>query len=538
MSLNFGASSSFVQFGIGGAANVSNGACTLITLWKPTFGASTGLLTGLLTGVEKRELLIDTGNLFGDSDFSSGVPISGTAGDWLWLAMSKAAGSVHFRFHWKNFTTGGAWTHGEAVGAGNHADPGVSNQINVGATPAGSPSTGDVAVSAIKLANLADLAIEAACTSLLSDLIAAGPAWAARFMNSAPSSIQDLIGSGHETSRSGTITNSADPPGFNFNLGGTTAVGQQPNMRHPGRGTSNAGRFYQTPKATSTGIDYTSTTTDSAGLTDTSTIDRGLNTTDSAGLTDTAALDRTLVNTDSAGLTDTATAQAFKLVTQTDSAGLTDTAVLDRGLAPTDSTGLTDTSVLDRTLVTTDSAGLTDTSTVIAAKLVTQTDDAGLTDTTAIARTLANTDSSGLTDTTAMARSQVATDSAGLTDSSTAGLGRAVTQTDSAGLTDTLVLARTLQPTDSAGLADTAITTYTGIRTITDDIGLTDTITTSGGPPVVLPTYGLDTHTTSGSTDAASRASTTGGFTTGGATKGATTANATGGRTTTSGHLE
>ena len=45
-------------------------------------------------------------------------------------------------------------------------------------------------------------------------------------MNSAPTSIQDLTaGGGNETSRPGTVTNTADPSGFSFDLG--TALGQQ-----------------------------------------------------------------------------------------------------------------------------------------------------------------------------------------------------------------------------------------------------------------------------------------------------------------------
>jgi len=253
VSLNFGAANSYVQFSVGNAANVSNGAVTMIALWKPGFpgGANTGLVGGQSSGAQRRSFLIDTAALFGDGDFTSGVAISGSAGDWLWLAMSKAAGSAHYRMHWKNFTTGGAWTHTEASGAANHSDPGVSNELRIGANAETSAATGDVAVGAIKLANMADLAIEAACTAALADLMAASPDWAVRFMNSAPSSIQDLTsGGGNETSRSGTVTNAADPSGFDFSLtSGITAVGQISTNRHPGRGPGVA-RFLQTPRST------------------------------------------------------------------------------------------------------------------------------------------------------------------------------------------------------------------------------------------------------------------------------------------------
>lgn len=239
MSLNFGAASSSVIFSVGNAANASNGAVTLIALWKPTFvsGSNTGLVAVQSGASQRRSFLIDTAALFGDGDFTSGVAITGTAGDWLWVAMSKAAGAAHYRMHWRNFTTGGAWTHSEAAGAGNHTDPGVSDQINVGANAETAAASGDVAASAIKLANMADLAIEAACTSALADLMAAAPDWAVRFMNSAPSSIQDLTGGGgNETSRPGTVTNTADPAGFNFSLSSTVEYGTPQSKIPPGRG--------------------------------------------------------------------------------------------------------------------------------------------------------------------------------------------------------------------------------------------------------------------------------------------------------------
>lgn len=276
MSLNFGAASSSVIFSVGNAANASNGAVTLIALWKPNFGSTTN--TGLVaaqvgsSGI-RRAFLVDTSALFGDGDFTSGVAISGTAGDWLWVAMSKPAGSAHYRMHWRNFTTGGAWTHGEAAGAGNHTDPGVANQLNVGASAETASANGDVAVSAIFTSELTDGAIQTACTAALADLMAASPAWAVRFMNSAPSSIQDLTGGGgNETSRPGTVTNTADPSGFDFSLtGGITALGRTPIQRHPGRGPS-AAQFYRDRRSTelsaaqaSSGSGVASARTETAG---------------------------------------------------------------------------------------------------------------------------------------------------------------------------------------------------------------------------------------------------------------------------------
>lgn len=216
MSLHFGGGTGdHVDFAVGGAANLGNGAFTIVTLWK--FAGNTGLLAGL-NGVTERQGVLLSPGLFGTGDFSSGFG-SPVSGDWFWFALSKPAGSAHYRGHLKDFTTSGAWSHGEAAGAANHSDPGVSDSIRVAAIPSTAASQGDVAVSAVFTAALSDAAIEAACTAALADLVAASPAWAVRFQQSAPTSIQDLIGSGHETGRTGTITASADPPGFDFSLG-------------------------------------------------------------------------------------------------------------------------------------------------------------------------------------------------------------------------------------------------------------------------------------------------------------------------------
>jgi hypothetical protein len=223
MSLNFGAIGSHVDFSIGAAANLGNGAFSLLTLWKSA--GNSGLLAGVNSGTERQGFLLDTQHLFGTGDFSSGFGTV-TAGDFWWLGFSKPAGAAHYRGHTKDFTAGGAWSHGEAVGAANHGDPGVSNSIQVGAIPSTASSQGDVAVSAIWTSNLSDLAFEAAATSALADLMAASPQWAVRFMQSAPTAIQDLTGGGgNESGRTGTITASADPAGYDFTLPSGLAKG-------------------------------------------------------------------------------------------------------------------------------------------------------------------------------------------------------------------------------------------------------------------------------------------------------------------------
>src|SRR5262245_23279372 len=219
MSLNFGAASSHVDFSIGNAAQLGNGAFTLLALWKMPATINTGLVGGVAAGNDQQSFGMDTAHIFGTGDFSSGFGTA-VAGDWFWVGLSKPAGSAHYRGHIRDYSTAGAWSHGEAVGAANHTDPGTSTSIQVGSNPTFSASAGDVAVAGIFTSVLSDGAIELACTSTLCDFLAANPHWAARFMQAAPSSIQDLTGGGgNETSRTGTITTTADPPNFDFCLG-------------------------------------------------------------------------------------------------------------------------------------------------------------------------------------------------------------------------------------------------------------------------------------------------------------------------------
>ena len=224
MSLNFGASNSYVEFSVGNVANLGNGAFTLIVLWK--FSNNSGLLGGYSSTTERQSMLVDTGHLFGTGDFSSGFGTL-TATHWYWLGLSKAAGANHYRGHIQDFTSAGAWSHGEAAGAGNHSDPGISDRIRLGAAGTTAVS-GDVAVAGIWTSQLADASVEAACTSAVRDLVSASPGWAVKAEQASPDNLQDLVGSGHESTRTGTITASADPPGFDFSLVATihgTAAG-------------------------------------------------------------------------------------------------------------------------------------------------------------------------------------------------------------------------------------------------------------------------------------------------------------------------
>lgn len=222
MTLDLGAANSHIDFGVGNAGGLGNGAFTMLVLWRlGSPNSNTGLLGGTALGLDRQCYGLDTNHIFGQGDFSSGFGTL-TPPDWYWLGLSKPAGAAHYRGHFRDYSTAGAWSHGEAVGAGNHTDPGVSTGIQVGSSISSFTSgNGGVAVAAVWTSVLADLAIEAAATSALADLLTAAPQWAAKFnvgFTTAP--IQDLTaGGGNETSRSGTLTETADPPGYSFALG-------------------------------------------------------------------------------------------------------------------------------------------------------------------------------------------------------------------------------------------------------------------------------------------------------------------------------
>jgi hypothetical protein len=221
MSVNL-ANPSHIDFSVGNAANVPNGAFSFLSLWRPTsnFTSLLTFWTGGVGGTIRRAYLLDTGHVFGDGDFSSGFGTVSPVSDWWWIGFSKPAGAAHYRGHLKNYSAGGAWSHGEAVGAGNHSDPGTANAISVG-TGVTAIANGDVAVTAAWTSELADVAgFEAAATAALVDLMTASPAWAVSYQSGytgAP--LQDLTGGGgNESARTGTITDVADPPGYNFAL--------------------------------------------------------------------------------------------------------------------------------------------------------------------------------------------------------------------------------------------------------------------------------------------------------------------------------
>jgi hypothetical protein len=192
---------------------------------------------------------------------------------------------------------------------------------------------------------------------------------------------------------------------------------------------------------------------------------------------------------DTAGVTDTAAAASVAARTVDDTSGATDTAAaaaaLDRAVA--DTTGAVDavaTATAHSRSAATDTAGLADTTATAAGYSRAVSDVAGPADAVSSAVAGARTvdDSAGSSDATlaatAGAGTRTASDVAGLSDTITLALVSARTVDDAAGTADTVAtLAAYLRTAaDTAGVTDTAVSAFAVayVRTVSDLLGVSD----------------------------------------------------------------
>jgi hypothetical protein len=192
---------------------MGTGNFTIAGLMKRTAG-NCGVL-GMLVGSTPYAIQIinDAGIWFGANDFSAGF---GTvaAGDWQWIALSKATGTNVYRWHYLDYTTnlGGAPTH--ANGTGTHANPGTVTAIHIG--QGDNVGAMELAVACAWKRVLSDAEINSMFTANLADTRALTPdgLWP---LNVAAASVVDTSGNGNNASSvTGTITAGSAPPGFTF----------------------------------------------------------------------------------------------------------------------------------------------------------------------------------------------------------------------------------------------------------------------------------------------------------------------------------
>jgi hypothetical protein len=169
----------------------------------------------------------DAGNWFTWNDFGAGVAFN-PAGHWCWIGFTRATGNA--TWHFKDYTAGGAWAHtssGFNPGAGSGPIDAIQFS-GYGGSAAGAHFVGSIAVAFTVNSALADLAVEAACTSNASDAFAVANWMTLWNQTSTATAVTDVTGGGgNQSSITGTSIDSDTPVGYNFSLGpSTTPVGR------------------------------------------------------------------------------------------------------------------------------------------------------------------------------------------------------------------------------------------------------------------------------------------------------------------------
>jgi hypothetical protein len=190
---------------------VGTGDYTIVVLTKPNANHGHVGLT-VTTGFPIQQLN-DSGIWFGGGDFSGFGTSNNT--DWHVIGHSKVSGANAYRWHYWNYSLGGAKTH--AAGSGTHANPGTITAIQIGNCD--NRGNGLIAVVAIWKRVLSDGEFDSLCTTHLSDWAALAPD-ALLPLNVAAASVVDVTGHGNDAaSVTGTISAGADPPSFDYALG-------------------------------------------------------------------------------------------------------------------------------------------------------------------------------------------------------------------------------------------------------------------------------------------------------------------------------
>lgn len=218
---NGGVSADSITFAVGNAPP-DEGPITMAALVKPATATNWlgWVMAGIAGGANIWSMLVFNQKWFIERDFSAGSGPFTT--DWYWAVVTKASGSTLPRWHFKNVTTGGAWSHTDAANTVTDGT-GPITSLRVGNDSAGSTGDawhGNIAACATWTSALADLAVEAACTLAASDLAAAAPGWMVRLnqANVATPVTDDTGGGGDQTAISGTSVDAAEPLGWSYAL--------------------------------------------------------------------------------------------------------------------------------------------------------------------------------------------------------------------------------------------------------------------------------------------------------------------------------
>lgn len=205
----------------GTAGAAGTGAHTVAVLWKSApLNPNSGLLSLYASSTQVRQLLTDSGELFGTGDFSSGYPSGGVGTDtWYVGAITKPAGSAHYRCHlWPYASDGsGAMDHGEAPDAANHGDGSSITEIRIGLTD--TRGSGLIAVVAVWDSELSDANLNTLRSGSLTAWSALSPKELISLENwNGTTGASAVVGTSTQSSLTGTVSVGANPPGFSFAL--------------------------------------------------------------------------------------------------------------------------------------------------------------------------------------------------------------------------------------------------------------------------------------------------------------------------------
>jgi hypothetical protein len=237
-----GSGTNYVALSAGGVGAAGTGAHTIVVLMNPTTvtNPNHGIASLMASSTRTRDLICDTGALFGVNDFSSGfgtITGGGTSSTWWVAAISKPAGSAHYRCHLWNYASpvSGSMSHGESVGAANQGDGSTITEIRVG--DGDDIGNGLVAVVGVWTSVLSDAQLDTLVSNNLSDWAALSPAALISLQNwNGSTGCVDVVGTSSQTGITGTVSTGANPPGFSFTLGGAVPYNPQRSIqtRDPG----------------------------------------------------------------------------------------------------------------------------------------------------------------------------------------------------------------------------------------------------------------------------------------------------------------
>lgn len=219
----------YIQMSAGGAAAVGSGAHTIVALWQTSndFNFNGSLASGYNNTTVRRDLFISGGHVFGGPS-DSGGSVFGTPrsnATWYVSAVSKPAGSAHPRYHDWTYAADGSGTmnHGEATTSANLSDLGVLDQFHIG--DGETKGNGLIAVVGLWTSALTDANLDTLKSGHLSAWAALSPAELISLQNwNGSTGATAVVGASTQTALVGTVGVGANPPSFDFTVGGVAGV--------------------------------------------------------------------------------------------------------------------------------------------------------------------------------------------------------------------------------------------------------------------------------------------------------------------------